>query len=190
LTAFLILAYAATIPLANFLIGRVGTVCGPDGPCLIPVFPGVLAPSGVLVIGAALVLRDLVQRRAGIPASLACVVGGAVLSAAVAPPALVVASAAAFLFSELADFSVYTPLARRSFALGVAASCAAGALVDSGLFLWLAFGSLDHLEGQVVGKVYAALAFLAWRVLARANLAGAFRGLGRRKERAWVETPD
>src|SRR5438874_2689288 len=106
-TAFLLLAYAATIPLANFLISHVGTVCNPGGPCLIPVFPGLLAPSGVLVIGAALVLRDLNQRRAGIPASLACVVGGAALSAVIAPPALVVASAAAFLFSELADFSVY-----------------------------------------------------------------------------------
>ncbi len=178
-TAFLVLAYAATIPLANFLIGHIGTVCDLDGPCLIPVFPGVLAPSGVLVIGAALVLRDLVQRRAGIPASLACVVVGAALSAVIAPPALVGASAAAFLFSELADFSVYTPLARRSFALAIAASCAAGALVDSALFLWLAFGSLEHLEGQVVGKVYAALAFLAWRALARANAAGFFRSLGR-----------
>ncbi len=189
MTAFLILAYAATIPLANFLIGHIGTVCDPGGPCLIPVFPGVLAPSGVLVVGAALVLRDLVQRRAGALASLACVVGGAAFSAAVAPPALVVASATAFLFSELADFSVYTPLAQRSFLFAVAASCAAGALVDSALFLWLAFRSLEHLEGQVVGKIYAALAFLAWRCLARANTAGGFRSRGH-KERACVETPD
>ena len=168
MTALLIVAYAATIPLANYLIGHVGTLCVPDGPCLIPVLPGVLAPSGVLVIGAALVLRDLVQLRAGIPASLACVTAGVALSAAVAPPALVVASASAFAFSEMADFAVYTPLARRSFAAAIAASCAAGALVDSALFLWLAFGSLEHLEGQVIGKVYAALAFLAWRGLRHA----------------------
>ena len=185
MTALLVLAYAATIPIANFLIGHVGIGCSLDGPCLIPVLPGLLAPSGVLVIGAALVLRDLVQRRAGIAASLACVVGGAAFSAVIAPPALVVASAAAFLFSELADFSVYTPLARRSFPLAVAASCASGALVDSALFLWLAFGSLEHLPGQVIGKVYAALAFLAWRGLMRAGASGAFR----RGKRA-LETSD
>jgi hypothetical protein len=27
------------------------------------------------------------------------------------------------------------------------------------LFLWLAFGSLDHLAGQIIGKVYAVAAF-------------------------------
>jgi hypothetical protein len=58
-------AYAASIPAANWMIGHVGTVCPPDSPCLIPVAPGLLAPSGVVMIGLALVLRDLVQRRLG-----------------------------------------------------------------------------------------------------------------------------
>ena len=71
----LIAAYIACIPAANFLIGHVGTVCIPQGPCLIPVAPGVLAPSGVLMIGAALLLRDLVQRRYGARWSLACIGG-------------------------------------------------------------------------------------------------------------------
>ena len=43
------------------MIGNFGTFCVPDGPCLIPVAPGITAPSGVLMVGAALVLRDLVQ---------------------------------------------------------------------------------------------------------------------------------
>ena len=59
------LAFMACIPIANWLIGHVGTVCVPNGPCLIPVAPDVLTPSGVLMIGLALVLRDLVQRRLG-----------------------------------------------------------------------------------------------------------------------------
>ena len=156
----LILAYAATIPAANWLIGHVGTVCIPQGPCLLPILPGVMAPSGVLMIGAALVLRDLVQKAFGVRLALACVVVGSGLSFVVAPPALALASAAAFLFSELADFAVYTPIARRSFALAILFSCTAGALVDSALFLWLAFGSLAFIGGQVLGKVYAALAYL------------------------------
>ena len=73
---FLVVAYMATIPAANYLIGHVGTTCVPDGPCLIPVAPGILAPSGVLMIGAALLLRDLVQRRYGARWSLACIAAG------------------------------------------------------------------------------------------------------------------
>jgi uncharacterized PurR-regulated membrane protein YhhQ (DUF165 family) len=65
----------------------------------------------------------------------------------------------------LADFGVYTPLARRSFVLAVGLSCAVGAVVDSGLFLWLAFGSLEHLLGQVIGKAYAAVVFLGYRAV-------------------------
>src|SRR4051794_10606174 len=61
---FLVL-FCLTIPAANWLIGHIGTECASGGPCLIPVAPGLLAPSGVLMVGAALVLRDLVQRRFG-----------------------------------------------------------------------------------------------------------------------------
>jgi uncharacterized PurR-regulated membrane protein YhhQ (DUF165 family) len=57
--------FTLTIPLANWMIGNVGTVCVPDGPCLVPVAPGIKAPSGVLMVGLALVLRDIVQRRLG-----------------------------------------------------------------------------------------------------------------------------
>ncbi|MGG5808602.1 VUT family protein [Falsiroseomonas sp. CW058] len=153
-------AFALCIPAANWLIGHAGTVCAPQGPCLIPVAPGVMAPSGVLMIGLALVLRDLVQRRLGLRWALAAILAGTALSAALAPPALVVASAVAFLLSELADLAVYTPLQRRGLVLAVAASSAAGLVADSLLFLWLAFGSLDFLAGQVIGKAWMVLAAL------------------------------
>src|SRR5947209_2603190 len=57
--------FLASVPFANWLIQHVGTVCVPEGPCLVPVAPGLLAPSGVLAAGAALVLRDVVQRCLG-----------------------------------------------------------------------------------------------------------------------------
>lgn len=161
----LIAAYVATIPAANFFIGNVGTVCIPQGPCLIPVAPGIMAPSGVLMIGAALLFRDLVQRTYGIPWSLGCILAGTALSFFIAPPALAIASGAAFLASELADFGVYTPLARKRFLLALVASCFAGAIVDSALFLWLAFGSLDHMLGQIIGKLYAVAAYALIRPL-------------------------
>src|SRR5499426_377592 len=141
------LAFIACIPIANWMIGRVGTVCAsPHGPCLLPVAPWgpkgmpLMAPSGVLLIGLALVLRDMVQRRLGRAAALTAIVAGALLSGAVAPPPLVYASAAAFLLSELADFAVYTPLQSRGLVLAVLASSLVGLAADSILFLWLAFG--------------------------------------------------
>ena len=161
----LVLAYIATIPAANWLISNVGTACVVNGPCLIPVAPGIMAPSGVLMVGAALVLRDLVQRRFGALVSLGCILVGAAVSILLASPALALASGAAFLLSELADFAVYTPLAKRRFVLAVIFSCLAGAVVDSALFLWLAFGSFDHIDGQILGKIYAALAFVTWHRL-------------------------
>jgi hypothetical protein len=165
------LAFMACIPTANWMIGHLGTSCVPNGPCLVPVLPWspqggpMMAPSGVAMIGLALVLRDLVQRRLGRLAALLAIVAGAVLSGAVAPPRLVVASTVAFFLSELADFAVFTPLQNRGLVLAVLASSVVGLVADSLLYLYLAFGSLEFLEGQVVGKVWMvllALPFVHW----------------------------
>ena len=153
---FLVL-FCLTIPAANWLIGHAGTVCVPNGPCLVPVAPGIMAPSGVLMIGLALVLRDLVQRRLGVEFGIGAIIVGAAISAGLAPPTLVVASAAAFLLSEFADFAVYTPLARRRLVVAVVASSVVGLVVDSIVFLWLAFGSLEFLIGQIIGKLWMVL---------------------------------
>jgi uncharacterized PurR-regulated membrane protein YhhQ (DUF165 family) len=172
---FLIL-FALTIPAANWLIGNAGTKCVPSGPCLIPVAPGLMAPSGVTMIGIALVLRDLVQRRLGLGVVSGAILFGSALSALFAPPSLVIASTLAFLLSEIADLGVYTPLARRGLVVAVVASSFVGLVVDSIVFLWLAFGSLEFLAGQVVGKAWMVLLsipFVAW--------------LRRRDERAGVE---
>jgi uncharacterized PurR-regulated membrane protein YhhQ (DUF165 family) len=155
LTAFV--CFLASIPLANWMFGHVGTVCVPNGPCLVPVAPGLLAPSGVLTVGGALVFRDVVQRCLGLAWGLGAIAAGTALATLVAPTALVLASGTAFALSELADFAVYTPLQRRRLVLAVVASSAVGLVVDSLVFLTLAFGSLEFLAGQVVGKFWAVL---------------------------------
>jgi uncharacterized PurR-regulated membrane protein YhhQ (DUF165 family) len=158
-------AFALTIPAANWLIGNAGIVCLDKGPCLIPVAPGLMAPSGVLMIGLALVLRDLVQRRLGAMFAIAAILTGAFLSAFLATPSLVLASSAAFLLSELADFAVYTPLQRRRLVLAVFASGIVGLTIDSAIFLYLAFGNLDFIAGQIVGKswmIVLALPAIIW----------------------------
>lgn len=137
-------AYAGTIVLANWLIVEFG---------LVPVGFGLMAPAGVFAVGVAFTLRDLIQRLLGRAAVIAMIIIGAGLSFLVAPN-LAVASGAAFLISESLDFAVYTPLERRRFLLAVGASNIVGLVADSIAFLLLAFGSLEFLAGQVVGKAY------------------------------------
>jgi hypothetical protein len=159
--------FLGCVPLANWLILHVGTTCVSGGPCLVPVAPGILAPSGVLTVGVALVLRDVVQRCLGLRWGLISIAGGTMLSVFVAPTALVLASGTAFALSELADFAVYTPLQRRRLLLAVAASSLVGLVVDSIVFLSLAFGSLEFLPGQIIGKAWAVMIAIPLVRLAR-----------------------
>jgi queuosine precursor transporter len=150
--------YIGTIWLANYLVVHVG---------LVSVGFGLQAPAGVYCAGAALVLRNVVQRLLGRPVSLLAIVAGAGLSYWVSP-SLATASAAAFLFSETADFAVYSPLARNGWT--VAATCGAivGAAVDSAIFLQLAFHDLSFWRGQFVGKMeMALLAIAVWALIER-----------------------
>ena len=159
--------FGLTIPAANWLIGHAGTACVPNGPCLIPVAPGLMAPSGVTMIGIALVLRDLVQRRLGVGVAVGAIIVGAALSALVAPPALVIASTrAAFLHVGIRRLrGLYAacppPADRRQWWPPAWSGWSSTSIV----FLWLAFGSLDFLLGQIVGKAWMVLAsipFVAW----------------------------
>lgn len=146
-------AFAATIPAANWMIENIGTTCIPTGPCLIPVGFGLMAPSGVLMIGVALVLRDAVHERFGAVGSFAAIMAGAAMSAF--SPGLAIASAIAFIIAETMDLIVYAKLRRRKLWLAVLASGAVGALVDSAIFTFLAFGSLEFSAGNALGKIYA-----------------------------------
>lgn len=143
--------FVATVWFANWLLTRYGVVY---------IGFGLEAPAGVFAVGLAFTLRDIVHRTLGRLAVVACILVGCLLAylieASVTIPgghaSIAVASACAFLLSESADLAVYTPLEQRSFTGAVAASNVVGAVVDSALFLWLAFGSLALIEGQVFGK--------------------------------------
>lgn len=149
--------YVATVPAANWMIRNVGTVVLPDGTHLAPVGFGLLAPSGVYAAGASFVARDVVQRAAGRKAALGAILLGTLLSVLVSPR-LALASGSAFLFSELADFAVYTPLQRRRFVLAVFLSGIVGSVVDSLIFLSLAGIPLGAaLPGLLLGKFWVQL---------------------------------
>lgn len=162
-TIALMAAFAATIPAVNWMIGNVGDCSGPV--CTIPVGFGLHAPSGVLMVGLALVLRDAIHERGGLSAVAVAVVLGALATLAVAPAALALASLAAFVAAEVVDTAAYAAARRRGRAFAVLTSGVVGAAVDSAVFLLLAFGSLDYLAGQTLGKLYASVvvAFLLAR---------------------------
>ena len=150
--------FILTIPLGNWVVMNVGLVCPPNSPCLIPVWPGVMSPSAVLLAGLALVVRDGVHHALGWKWTIAAILLGAALSGFLSEPGLILASTVAFLFSEVADFLVYAPLRRNYPAWAVIASGLAGSVVDSFLFLTIAFGSTEYLFGQVLGKFWMSLA--------------------------------
>lgn len=149
-------AFAATVIGANWALSTFG---------IINIGFGLAAPAGVLFAGLAFGLRDALHEAGGSRWVLAAILTGAIISLiiedAVKIPggivAIAIASAAAFTLSELLDWAVYTPLREESWVVAVAASNVMGALLDSAVFLWLAFGSVQYIEGQLVGKMYMIL---------------------------------
>lgn len=142
--------FVATVWAANLLISRYGVV---------PVGFGLVAPAGVYAAGLAFTLRDLVHRTLGRWAVVAAILIGGSLSYLISPT-FAFASATAFLVSELADLAVYTPLERHSFVGAVLLSNTVGLVIDSWLFLTLAFHSTAFLQGQIVGKAWMTLGAL------------------------------
>ena len=145
-------AYIGTIFGANWAISAFG---------LVPVGFGLLAPAGVYFAGLAFTFRDLTQEQLGRWWTVGAILVGAALSALLSPT-LALASGGAFLVSEGLDLAVYTPLRRRHWLSAVAASNTVGLVVDSVLFLSLAFGSLAFLPGQLVGKAWMTLLAVAF----------------------------
>jgi len=120
---------------------------------------GLMAPAGVYFAGATFGVRDALHDAGGrIPVLAAIIVGGGV--SLLTAPSFAVASTTAFLISETADFAVYDPLRKASWPLAVVLSNTVGFIVDSLVFLTLAFGWLEAKSGWVdltIGKMYLVL---------------------------------
>jgi uncharacterized PurR-regulated membrane protein YhhQ (DUF165 family) len=168
--ALAFMCYVATIFLANYAI----QVFGP-----VPVAPGLIAPAGVYFAGLAFTLRDLTHETWGPIGSILAVIIGAVLSATISPT-FAYASGVAFMTSEMIDLVVYMWWRPSGFGKAVLVSNAAGLVADSLLFLYLAFGNLDFLWGQIVGKTWTTLvAFgLIW-LIKRGQYGVTASGVGR-----------
>lgn len=135
----------------------------------VPVGFGLRATAGTFFAGFALAARDATQDALGKAGMLATVAVGVLISYVIADPFIALASAAAFAVAELLNFAVYTPLRERSrlgdrrWATAVVASSVAGAIADTVVFLWIAFGwaaVAPAMAGQLVGKMWATLLYL------------------------------
>ncbi len=147
-------------------LGFVGCVVGANWAIstfgLVPVGFGLVAPAGVYFAGLTFGLRDAVQETGSRFWILWLIFIGACLSYFISDGSYVpsgytsiaFASFCAFLFSETADFFVYTPLRERHLVGAVVASNVVGSFVDSIIFLVLAFGSVEFIWGQLLGKFW------------------------------------
>jgi uncharacterized PurR-regulated membrane protein YhhQ (DUF165 family) len=144
--------YLASVILANWLTTQFG---------FIDVGFGNAATAGTFAAGGALVVRDLVQDSLGRLGVATLIVVGAALSWLVATPAIALASGVAFLVAEALDMALYTPLRARGqfggpwWSRAVLIGAAAGAVVDTILFLTIAFGWNavgSGLPGQLLAK--------------------------------------
>lgn len=155
--------FVATIVVANIATSRYG---------MVPVGFGLLATAGTYFAGASFVARDAVQDVGGRRLVLITLAVGAALSLWMSAPAIAVASAAAFLLSELVDLAIYTPLRARGYIRAALASNIVGSVVDSLVFLSLAhFPVGPSLPGQLLGKFWITALVVATVAIARALMA-------------------
>lgn len=161
-------AFVATIVATNWAVQHLPTA---------RLSTWLIVPAGAWFAGVAFSLRDYLSKVGGWRWAVGAILAGTAVSALVAGSGLLIASASAFLLSELVDWVVYTPLERRGGRwdyVAVVASNGVGALVDSYVFLWLAshVGHIDYLNtsmapGQWVGKFVTTVPVLALMLAAR-----------------------
>ena len=147
--------YMALIVLVNYAFTVVPVVALPDGTRWPPIS---------LAVGFVFVVRDFAQREIGHRVLLA-MLAGAALSYALAGAEVAIASAAAFLISELADWAVYS-FTRRPLSGRILYSSLVGTPIDSAVFL----GGIGLLSGaglvaMTASKMVGAL--LVWWLIRR-----------------------
>jgi uncharacterized PurR-regulated membrane protein YhhQ (DUF165 family) len=116
-----------------------------------------VVPAGTLWAGATFTLRDLLHDALGARGVAVAIAVGAGLSWLLASAHIAVASVVAFAVSELIDSAIYARLRTRSRLRAMVGSNVAGLVVDSVLFVPLAFGSFAAVPGQIIGKTAATI---------------------------------
>jgi uncharacterized PurR-regulated membrane protein YhhQ (DUF165 family) len=132
----IIILYMGTIIIANIITASfVPLQLGPF-----------LIPYGTWLIGAAFVLRDLIQCRYGRKSAYIAIITALILSAITSKIlgdtlAITIASALSFLISESADTEIYTRI-RKSFLKRVFTSGIVSSFLDSAIFILIGLSPL------------------------------------------------
>ncbi len=130
---------------------------------------GEMWPPMSLVVGFIFVVRDFAQREIGHRVLIAMLIGAA-LSYVMASPYVAIASAAAFLVSELADWLVYT-VTKRPLSQRILFSSLIGTPIDSVVFLY----GIGHLTVSGVAAMTASKlvgALIVWWMIRRRETEG------------------
>ncbi|MCH7487896.1 MAG: VUT family protein [Proteobacteria bacterium] len=123
-----------------------------------------------LAVGFVFIARDYAQREVGHRVIIAMLAAG-IISYFMASPFVAVASVAAFLISEFADWAVYS-FTGRSFARRVLLSSAVGTPIDSAVFLALIGQfSVIGVLAMTASKMLGAL-LVWWMIRRREAVAG------------------
>lgn len=155
------LLYILLIVAVNYGFTAVPLVKLPDG---------TLWPPLSLAVGFIFVVRDFAQREIGHKVLVAMAIGAG-LSYVMASPHVALASAAAFLVSELADWAVYS-FTHRPLSQRVLLSSLLGTPIDSAVFLAL----IGHLSAAGVATMTASKmlgALIVWWLIRRRETVGA-----------------
>lgn len=144
--------FSACIVAANWTLNRWG---------MVPLLGfGPIVPAGLYWAGLSFGVRDALQEVGGTRLTVAAIVVGTGIAWSIAP-SFAVASGVAFLLAELLDLAVYTPLRDRRWVTAVVASNIAGSVLDSLVFLSIAFGTTTGWVDLTIGKAIMILPGLA-----------------------------
>lgn len=145
---------------SNWSIDHVGRNNGPFAPHTLPIGWGLQAPSGVALVGLMITVRDALHEHVGLKGTVFVITVGSVLSAAVAPAPIAVASGVTLLVAETTDAVVYQRLRQHGLIAAGIASNVASAVLDSAVFLTIAYGiavAKDRTWALSLGKFEASL---------------------------------
>lgn len=186
-TVLLAVAFIAAAATSNWAIDNIGQDNGPQAPRTIPIGWGLDAPSGVVLIGIMIAVRDALHERIGLKGTLLVIAVASAVSALLAPPAIALASGITLLAAETTDALVYQRLRQQGRLRAAFVSNLVSAVVDSALFLLIAYGIETARHGTwalTVGKVEASVITLAILMLATRSFRSPHIGVAEPTQRA------
>lgn len=155
-----VISYVFFIVLADILAAR----------WIVPLPFGLAVPAGVFAIAPIFTIRDQIHEKYGKRGAYIAVLVASLIAWGVAAimgngllARITLASLFAFFTNELLDTEIYHRLRKRSKLQGIIGSNTVSSLVDSVVFIWIAFGFVWQLMlGQYIVKMIISIIMGIW----------------------------